>query len=275
VPIVVTTMDKSFKGGSGRGRGRGRHNGGRGNSGRFNQGRRSTKPYQFMKFAIQAEGKPPPPTFASVKDTIVLHFRQKQQIDVAVSLDNMSLVIIKELKRPISKAKDEEERKEEQRGFDIDYKGDKDEWRARSKNLKDGMVSADATIMTDYCTKTMRNRVEEHPEFNTKILNDPIELLRAIKVLIHAPKRAQYPLLDWLATLKRFLLLKQQSGESLFEYSKRFSQEYDTVKAQFGKRMFDYATEHLPEYFNGTAGEQAIPKKGHFCRIHWSTADRK
>jgi hypothetical protein len=123
------------------------------------------------------------------------------------------------------------------------------------------MVSAYATIMTDYCTKGMRDRVEEHPEFATKILNDPIELLRAIKVRIHAPKRALYPLLDWLTTLKRFILIKQGPEENLSHYYKRFSQEYDTVKAQFGGRMFDYATEHLPDYIDGNAGEQAKLKK--------------
>jgi hypothetical protein len=218
-----------------------------------------------MKFAPHGEGKPPPPTFTSVKDAIVLYFKQKQQIDVAVSLDKLTLVTIPQPIRPISTAADPDDKKEEQRGFDIDYKGDRDEWRARTNKLKDGMVSAYATIMTEYCTKTIWDRVEEHPGFESLILNDPIELLKAIKVLMHAPKRAQYPLLDWLTTLKRFLSTKQEPNELLSDYYKRFTQEYDTVKAMFGIRAFDYATEHLAEYISGNPAEQAALKKNIFA----------
>jgi hypothetical protein len=136
------------KGGRGKGRDNVRTNGGRGNGGRYNQGNKPYKSYQFMKFATHVEGKPPPPTFASVKDVLVLHFKQKLQIDVAVSLDNMTMVKIVEPKRRISTATNVETKKEEQYGFDIEYKGDRDEWRTRSKSLRDGMVSAYATIMT-------------------------------------------------------------------------------------------------------------------------------
>lgn len=154
-------MDKSSR--SGRGRGRGRYDGRNyDGSGRFNKGNRSAKPYQFTKFAPQVEGKPPPPTFASVKDAIVLYFKRTKQIDVAVSIDKMALVTINKPTRPISSNKDPELKKEEQRGFDIDYKGELDEWRIRTKSLNEGMVSAYATIMSDYCTKLMRDRIEEH-----------------------------------------------------------------------------------------------------------------
>jgi hypothetical protein len=221
--------------------------------GRSNDGTRYAKSYHFMKFSPQVEGKPPPPTFASVKGAIVLQFKKESRIDIAVSLDNMKLMSIPEPIRKISTATDPNDKREEQVGLDMIFKSDRDSWKARMERLNDGLVSAYATIMTDYCTKLMRDRIEEHPEFESKILNDPIELLLAIKVLIHAPKRAQYPLLDWVNTLKRFINLRQDPNETLSDYYKRFSQEYDTFKALFGTHMFDHAAEHLQEYLDGDA----------------------
>jgi hypothetical protein len=175
------------------------------------------------------EGKPPPPPFASVKDAIVLHFKKATKIEILTSLDKMQLTTTPEPVRKLSTATDPNDKREEQIGLDIVFTSDRDSWKARKEKLDDGMVSAYVTIMTDCCTKSMRVRIEEHPDFETKILNDPIELLNAIKLLIHAPKRAQYPLMDWLNTSKRFLNLRQQPQESLSDYYKRFCQEYDIL----------------------------------------------
>ena len=39
----------------------------------------------------------------------------------------------------------------------------------------------------------MQHRIEEHPDFESTIQNDPIELLKAIKIVMHDPIRAKYP----------------------------------------------------------------------------------
>jgi hypothetical protein len=82
----------------------------------------------------------------------------------------------------------------------------------------------------------------------TIIRNDPIELLRAIKLLTHAPSRAQYPLIDWMHGMRRFLTIKQEPEEALSDFYKRFTHEYDGFKAQFGTKVFHEATEKLSEY---------------------------
>jgi len=40
----------------------------------------------------------------------------------------------------------------------------------------------------------MQSRIGEHPDFENKIENDPIALLDAIKMLMHDPVQAQYPM---------------------------------------------------------------------------------
>ena len=39
----------------------------------------------------------------------------------------------------------------------------------------------------------MQHRIEEHPDFESTIQNDPIELLKAIKIVMHDPIRAKIP----------------------------------------------------------------------------------
>ena len=51
--------------------------------------------------------------------------------------------------------------------------------------LEEGMSKAYAVIFNNYCTRAMQNRIEEHLNFKTKIENDPIELLHAIRSLTH------------------------------------------------------------------------------------------
>jgi hypothetical protein len=49
----------------------------------------------------------------------------------------------------------------------------------------------------------MQNRIEEHPEFDSKIDNDPIALLEVIKILMHDTVRAQYPEVSMTESLAR------------------------------------------------------------------------
>ena len=51
----------------------------------------------------------------------------------------------------------------------------------------DAMHWAFAMIKSQHCTKTMQTRVEEHPDYESKIDDDPIALLEAIKTLMHDP----------------------------------------------------------------------------------------
>jgi hypothetical protein len=56
-------------------------------------------------------------------------------------------------------------------------------------------------------------------------------------------------MIDWLSGIRRFVNIRQEPNESLSDYYyKRFSQEYDMFKAQFGSGLFDAAAMNLEEY---------------------------
>ncbi len=64
----------------------------------------------------------------------------------------------------------------------------------------------------------MQSRVEEHPDFESEIKNDPIKLLEVIKVLMHDPVHAQYPMISMTEALARLVNIKQSNNEQLLDY---------------------------------------------------------
>jgi hypothetical protein len=211
-------MDRTPRGGRGYGRGRG--SGGRGYGGRYSNNRSysqqsSYKSQKVKKFATFDDDKPPPATFTSVKDEIVLQFKKFEQNDVATSIEEMKLVTLAVPTRKISALTDPNDKKVEQDGFNIVFQGEDSEYRRKRSIPDEGITSAYSIIFSDYCTEEMQEGIKQNPDFSSKIYNDPIELLKAIKILMHSPKRAQYPLIGWMDTLNRFLNTKQEHNESL------------------------------------------------------------
>jgi hypothetical protein len=98
------------------------------------------------------------------------------------------------------------------------------------KDTLEQNLTKEALIFSTYCNKTMQNRVEEHPEFETTIRDDPKELLNKIKVLMHDPIRAKYPFAQLIKAISRMLNLKQSENKGLLDYVKRFKESRNIMK---------------------------------------------
>ena len=66
----------------------------------------------------------------------------------------------------------------------------------------------------------MQARIEEHPEFESRIEDDRIKLLETIKTLMHDTMRAIYPVVSIMEAFARLINVKQQEGEYLLDYVK-------------------------------------------------------
>jgi hypothetical protein len=75
----------------------------------------------------------------------------------------------------------------EQEGYDILYKAEIDMYTKRKHELEDNMNKTYSLIYLQHCNKTIQDRIHAHPDFETKIKNDPNELLKAIEILINDP----------------------------------------------------------------------------------------
>jgi hypothetical protein len=89
--------------------------------------------------------------------------------------------------RRISGTTNADERVTEQEGYDILYKAEIDMYTKRKHKLEDNMNKTYSLIYRQHCSKTIQDRIHAHPDFETKIKNDPIELLKAIEILINNP----------------------------------------------------------------------------------------
>ena len=63
----------------------------------------------------------------------------------------------------------------------------------RQCGLEETLMKAYALIFGTYCSKAIQSQVEEHPDFELTIRDDPIELLKTINILMHDTVRAKYP----------------------------------------------------------------------------------
>jgi hypothetical protein len=110
------------------------------------------------------------------------------------------------------------------------------------------MVKAFSLIMDEYVSPKMKTLIEEQADYKTRIEDDPIALLEVIKTLTHDPARAVFPLKSMNIALKRFMNTKQETGESLADWGKRFQQLRDVMKSQMKTKVLDGFCENIPEY---------------------------
>ena len=208
-------------------------------------------------------------TFDTVKDHIV-HMVQKSYKhgqDVAKSLRDEQKLDVSLWKpiREVSQDTDEGERNLEQIGNDIIYQEETKRYLDRKGDLEENLTKAYALIFSQYCNKTMQSRVEEHQDFTTTIRDDPIELLKKVRVLMHDPVRSKYPFASLTEAMSRMINLKQMEQEQLLDYVKRFKQTRDIMSSHMGTDLLDKFIENTSAYKEETdTTKQDEMKKGAF-----------
>ena len=75
-------------------------------------------------------------------------------------------------------------------------------------------------------------KIKEHYGFASKIKDEPIELLEAIKTLMHDTVRAVYTMTSIVDELVRLLNMCQQDNKYLLDFVMRFKQNWDILKSQ-------------------------------------------
>jgi hypothetical protein len=203
-------------------------------------------------------------TYDTTKDAVIQHIRKTYTggIDVGQSLEAMKMVDLtaKEPTRTLTTETDPAKMLVDQKGLDITYQARFTRHLDREDALREGLDKAYNLIFTNYCTKVMQARIEQHPEYETKLKNDPIAVLEAIKALTHTTIRAQYPIVTITDALGRLMNVKQRENETILDYVKRFKQLRDVVKSQMGNKFLDEFVEYQPTYKTVKKAEQLTMK---------------
>jgi hypothetical protein len=124
--------------------------------------------------------------------------------------------------RRISGATNADDRATEQEGYNILYKAEIDMYTKRKHKLEDNMNKTYSLIYQQHCNKTIQDRIHAHPDFETKIENDLIDLLKKFERLINDPVRARYLYASVTEAMTRFMTCRQLENEPLADYVKRF-----------------------------------------------------
>jgi hypothetical protein len=118
-------------------------------------------------------------TYQTVKDYIIQLVQKsfRNGKDVADSIRKLDRIDMtsKIPVRKLSRATDADDRATEQERYDILYKAEIDNYTKRKHELEDNMNKTYSLIYLQHWNKTIQDRIHAHPDFETKIKNDPIE----------------------------------------------------------------------------------------------------
>ena len=116
---------------------------------------------------------------------------------------------------------------------------------------KENMVKLYEVIFYTYCSKEVRLALKEQSDFDSTVLNEPLERMKRIKMLVHTPEKAKYPFLTLIEVFASLLNFRQGGSEDLISYLRCFKSEKDVVENLYGK-------EFLHGYIKGTKDYQAL-----------------
>jgi hypothetical protein len=169
--------------------------------------------------------------------------------------------------RKISGVSKADDKATEQEGYDILYKAEIDMYTKRKHELEDTLNKTYSLTYLQHCNKTIKDRIHAHPDFETKIENDPIELLKAIEILINDPVWARYPYASVTEAMTRFMTCRQLENEPLANYVKRFKGNQDSMAQNMGKDFLKDFVKNTKQYADKTdTDKQDEMQKGLYAR---------
>jgi hypothetical protein len=195
-------------------------------------------------------------TYQTVKDYIIQlvqkSFRNGKEVaDSIRKMDRINMMSKIPVRR-LSRATDADDRATKQKGYDILYKAEIDMYTKRKHKLEDNMNKTYSLIYLQHCNKTIQDRIHAHPDFETKIKNDPIELLKAIEILLNDPVPARYLYKSVTEAMTRFMTCRQLENKPLANYVKRFKGYQDSMAQNMGKDFPKEFVKNTKQYADET-----------------------
>jgi hypothetical protein len=211
----------------------------------------SAKPSAIeTQFGLMTDGKLQA-TFTSVLDRITGHVQRtyEEGSRVAETLNDMAITAIDRPRiRAVSADGDAATQAMELIENQIEYTADMELYKQGERMFSFNLKKVYALIYDVYCATTMQNRLDEMIDADPRISNDPLLLLGAIRILMQEPVKEQDPTWSLIKSLLTGLSIKQQSNESMSDFTKRFKQNCEFIKQQVGPRFADAWTIRQPEY---------------------------
>ena len=88
-------------------------------------------------------------------------------------------------------------------------------------------------VIIGQCTKGLKNKLEARKDWSS-VQYDPIAVLKAIQELVYNYQDSKYPAVSIVKAIKALVNVKQEDGESLSDYIKKFNTTKDLFETQVG-----------------------------------------
>ena len=176
--------------------------------------------------------------YAVTANFVINHIKKtfKYGQDISDALRNLELhdtdKWYTELK--VSQQQKQSEREREDRQFNKLYKVELDQSVRRVRIFEANLVKAYA-LLWERCAYAMQNKIQTRSEFESKIFDDPIELLKAIKEHALHFDQSQYFMSIIANSVRTFFGTVQREKESLAEYTRRFRTAKDVMESHLGE----------------------------------------
>ena len=120
--------------------------------------------------------------------------------------------------------------------YEMEFQADYDAYRKKILAYENNKTKSYA-LLWERCTKAMKNKIESRTNFESKVENNPIELLKAIKEHALNYQENRYDMSIILDAHVTLLGTKQKEDESLQDYTKRFRVAKDVFESHMGGPM--------------------------------------
>jgi hypothetical protein len=122
---------------------------------------------------------------------------------------------------------------QENRQYELEYKADLDEFMRRRRAYNDNLFKAYALIW-ERCAKAMQNKIMAQSDFESKIYNNPIELLNTVKKHALNYQETRYEMSIISDAFRAVLNVQQKESETLQDYTRRFKTSREILESHLG-----------------------------------------
>ena len=123
---------------------------------------------------------------------------------------------------------DPDQKKTEERRFELKHKAELDEAMRRTKKFESNLCKAHAELW-ERCSKSVKLKLEARNDFKSDVHDDPISLLKAIKEHSLNCEETRCDMRIIANAFEAYFNCKQKENESLQDYTKRFKIARDVL----------------------------------------------
>lgn len=222
--------------------------------------------------------------YEQATEFIINHLKEKidhHSIDIATALENLEHIDFQAIapKLQVETTGTDEEKARKNRQYEIDYEQDRKDHNRRTKNYDDNCATA-YSILWARCHANLIEAIKNEVDFESKIKNDPVELLTTIKQHTHNFSSHKYAYITIHDANKAWTSCRQKDDETLTSYAKRFESSVELFQSRIGGPMWLPSCYGDLTTFNGLSEAKRKEKvdekwEEHYSLVFLVNSDRK